>query len=53
MYADMVGASKAYNRDKFDKSEPLNYFNEKCKGWVISPENKEWLIGKLEELSKK
>lgn len=52
MYADMVGASKAYNRDEFNKSEPLEYFYKKCDGWVISIKNRTWLLEKLKELSK-
>ena len=43
MYADIVGASKGYNRGKFDKSEPLNYFRNCCKHWIIDDENRKWL----------
>ena len=50
MYADMVGASKAYNKNKFDNKEPLNYFTTKCGGWVIEPNSKQWLIDKLTKL---
>ena len=50
MYADMVGASKAYNKNKFDNKEPLNYFTTKCCGWVIEPNSKQWLIDKLTKL---
>ena len=52
MYADMVGASKAYNKKDFDCGEPFKYFTEKCNGWVMDSENKKWLKDKLEELSK-
>ena len=47
----MLGASKAYNKDNFDNSEPLKYFTTKCNGWVMSSENKNYLKGLLEELS--
>ncbi len=50
MYADMVGASKAYNKNKFDNKEPLNYFTTKCSGWVIEQNSKQWLIDKLTKL---
>lgn len=53
MYADIVGASKAYNKEKFDKSEPLKYFDEKCKGWIMINKNKDWLRKKFKKLANK
>ena len=49
MYADLVGASKAYNKGKFNNKEPLKYFNS-CH-WHIKDNDKKWLINKLEELA--
>lgn len=51
MYADMVGASKTYNRNKFDYKEPFTYFATKCKGWKINTDNSAWLANKLFVLS--
>ena len=51
MYDDMVGASKAYNRNKFDYKEPFTYFATKCKGWKINTDNSAWLANKLFVLS--
>ena len=51
MYADMIGASKAYNKGKFDKKEPFNYFNVKCKGWHIKENDRTWINNKLQELA--
>lgn len=51
MYADMVGASKAYNKGKFNNNEPYMYFIKNCNGWVIDNENRDWLINKLKILA--
>lgn len=53
IYADMIGASKAYNKWNFDNKEPLKYFIDKCKGWKIKDEDRYWLEFKLNELAKK
>lgn len=53
MYADMVGASKAYNKGNFNNQEPYNYFNKSCNGWVINANNKKWIEEKLKKLSLK
>lgn len=53
MYADMVGASKAYNKENFNNSEPLNYFTTKCNGWIMNNECKYYLKDLLEKLSLK
>ena len=52
MYADFVGASKAYNKGNFDNSEPYRYFTSKCNGWVMDSKSKNYLKGLLEELAK-
>lgn len=52
MYADMVGASKAYNKGKFNNNEPYMYFIKNCNGWVIDNENRDWLINKLKILAR-
>ena len=49
MYADMIGASKAYNKDKFDVREPYKYFlNSKI---IMEQKSWSWLRNKLEELA--
>ena len=49
MYADMIGASKAYNKDKFDVKEPYKYFlNSKI---IMNEKSWSWLRNKLEELA--
>ena len=53
IYADMIGASKAYNKGNFDNKEPLKYFTDKCKGWKIKDADKCWLEYKFKELANK
>ena len=50
MYADIIGASKAYNKGRFNNQEPYNYFNKSCNGWVINANNKKWIEEKLKKL---
>ena len=52
MYADLVGASKAYNKEKYNPSEPLKYFNNNVQYWLINPISRDWLRNKLILLSK-
>ena len=52
MYADMVGASKAYNKYNFDPKEPYLYF-KKSKTFIMNKEDRLWLEIKLENLSKR
>lgn|SRR5574344_129054 len=47
MYADMIGASKAYNKNKFSYDEPYNYFINNCKEWKINDSNRVWLLREL------
>ena len=51
IYADMIGASKAYNKGNFDKKEPLKYFNDKCKGWHVKEDDRYWLEFMFNELA--
>jgi hypothetical protein len=51
MYCDLIGASKAYNKGKFDKKEPLRYFlNDNCSK-LLCEDDKNYLIKKLEKLA--
>ena len=47
MYADIIGASKAYNKNKFSYDEPYNYFINNCDKWKINDSNHIWLLNKL------
>ena len=44
MFCDMVGASKAYRKEKFMLGEPLKYYEEKCKGKRLMHEDSENLL---------
>ena len=50
MYADIVGASKAYNKGKFDVREPYKYFLS-SKTFIMEQKSWSWLRNKLEELA--
>ena len=50
MYADIVAASKAYNKGKFDTREPYEYF-KKSKTFIMNKNSRKWIEGKLAELS--
>lgn len=43
MYCDMIGASKAYLKQKYDKNEPLNYFLKRKDKFLMVKEDKEYL----------
>lgn len=47
MFADMVGASKAYNRENFNESKPWEYYQNKCKGQRLMHKVSEYLLEKL------
>ena len=51
MYADMVGASKAYNKSNFDPKEPYRYFKN-SKSFIMNKEDRLWLEVKLSNLAK-
>jgi hypothetical protein len=51
MYADIVGASKAYNKERFDVREPYNYFMN-SKTFITNKEDRLWLEIKLKNLAK-
>ena len=51
IYADMIGASKAYNKSNFDVREPYNYFKN-SKTFIVNKEDRLWLEIKLENLAK-
>lgn len=38
MCCDMIGASKAYNKEKYNNQEPLNYFLKHKNNWVATEE---------------
>lgn len=40
---DMVGASKAYLKGNYDKSEPLRYFDNNAMNWCVYPEDREYV----------
>ena len=48
--ADMIGASKAYNKGKYNKKEPLIYFKNNCQGWKIKTEDREFIANMLKEI---
>ena len=50
MDADLVGASKAYNKGKFDVREPYNYFMN-SKTFIMEESSRQWMEDKLKELS--
>jgi hypothetical protein len=39
----MIGASKAYLKQKYDKNEPLNYFLKRKDKFLMVKEDKEYL----------
>jgi hypothetical protein len=39
MAADLVGASKAYLKGRYDRNEPLKYFNSNKGKWIISQQD--------------
>jgi hypothetical protein len=43
MFCDLIGASKAYTKEKFTKKEPLNYFINNSDKWIIDINSKEYL----------
>jgi hypothetical protein len=45
----MVGASKAYNKGKFTKEAPLQYFLRESDKWCMEVKSKEHLRRLLEE----
>jgi len=40
---DMIGASKAYLKHKYNQKEPLAYFNSHCDKWIITDVDKEYI----------
>lgn len=51
MACDMVGASKAYLKTKYNKTEPLNYFQYHSKNWVMTDQDKDYLSYLLEKIA--
>ena len=47
MFCDMVGASKAYNPDKWDESMPWDYWVKACAGKRLMHKESEYLLKKL------
>lgn len=47
--ADLIGASKAYNKGKFDRREPYDYFMAHAGNWRICREDYLWLERRLKE----
>jgi hypothetical protein len=50
MACDMVGASKAYLKCKYNPDEPLEYFKKNSKNWYIEKESKNYLKQLLIEI---
>ena len=53
MFCDMVWASKAYNKDKFSRSEPLEYFDANAATWHMDAQSRDELRRMLEEYARK
>lgn len=53
MCCDMIGASKAYLKDKYNPEEPLNYFIKNSPNWFMVDSDKEILKEMLEEIAYK
>lgn len=53
MCCDMIGASKAYLKGKYNKSEPLIYFLERKDKFLMTEENKKYLEELLVENAQK
>jgi len=49
---DMIGASKAYLKTKYDSSEPLKYFEAKTRDWLVVDEDREYIRKLLVDLIK-
>ena len=47
MFCDMVGANKAYTRDKFSEDGPWQYYQSRCKGKRLMHIHSEYLLEKL------
>lgn len=47
MFCDIVGASKAYNKDNFNVSMPWDYYQKRCKGQRLMYVESEYLLEKL------
>lgn len=47
MFCDMVGASKAYNLNTFNESEPWKYYITRCKGKRLMHPDSQYLLEKL------
>ena len=47
MICDWVGAGKAYMKDKWDQSAPLNYYEKVKNGRHFHPETEELLVDLL------
>lgn len=52
MACDMIGASKAYNREKYTPEKPLNYFLSNKKNWYMHLKSMELLESLLRSIIK-
>lgn len=50
MVCDMIGASKAYLKEKYNPKEPLKYFIDHKDNWLMTEENKLFIEKELEKL---
>jgi hypothetical protein len=48
MFCDLIGASKAYSQNRFDRGEPLEYFLAHSDKWFIDERSKNYLQKLLE-----
>jgi hypothetical protein len=53
MFCDLIGASKAYSKNSFDKGEPLRYFLAHVDEWFIEEYSKLFLQRLLEIYAEK
>ena len=50
MACDMIGASKAYLKGKYNSSEPLNYFLKNKDNWLMAEKDKDFIQTLLQEI---
>lgn len=47
MFCDLIGAGKAYNKERWTSHAPLDYWNNKCEGKRIMHPTSEFMVKKL------
>ena len=51
MCCDMIGASKAYLKEEYNREKPLEYFDSHCDKWIMDGESLEELRNMLVDVS--